>query len=212
MKMRKMMIVLVVTLAFLLAACAAGGVESEPTLESGGVTDEAPALNPATPDTDANYPAPGPASDEYPAPSGSELPDGYPELDVVPPSGTVDLGSLTPEAGENTTPQVAPAPGRPGGIGSPQLGVLMEAVRMNLSSEMAVPLDEVIVVSTEPVTWPNAALGCPQEGMAYAEVIVEGSIITLEAAGQQYTYHTGGTSSFVLCQDGEPISSGVVPR
>ena len=64
----------------------------------------------------------------------------------------------------------------------------------------------------EPVTWPNGGLGCPQEGMAYAEVLVGGSRVTLEADGQSYTYHTAGTTEYVLCVDGVPVANGTVPR
>jgi len=209
--MRKMIMLIMLALAALLAACAAGGAQGEPTLESDGSAEDSPALNPVgeEPSRDEEYPAP----DSYPEPAAeSELPTGYPESGVVSPSGEVDLGRLTPDVNENGTPQVAPAPGRPGLTGSPQLGVLMEAVRLNLSTEIDVPLGEITIVSAEPMTWPNAALGCPQEGMAYAEVLVEGALITLEAAGQQYTYHTGGTGNFVLCQDGEPVATGVAPQ
>ncbi|WP_374689884.1 hypothetical protein [Promineifilum sp.] len=204
--MRKLIMFVILALTVLLAACTASGTQGEPILESDGSADESPALNPVG---DGAYPVP----DSYPEPvAESDLPTGYPESGLVPPSGEVDLGSLTPEVNENTTPQVAPAPGRPGLTGSPQLGRLMEAVRLNLSTEMGLSLDQISIVSAEPMTWPNAALGCPQEGMAYAEVQVEGTIITLEAAGQQYTYHTGGTGNFVLCQGGEPIATGVVPQ
>lgn len=204
--MRKMIMLVMLVLAALLAACTASGTQGEATLGSDGSADESPALNPVG---DGAYPVP----DSYPEPvAESDLPTGYPESGLVPPSGEVDLGSLTPEVNENSTPHAAPAPGRPGLTGSPQLGRLMEAVRLNLSTEMGLSLDEIAILSTESMTWPNAALGCPQEGMAYAEVLVEGAIITLEAAGQQYTYHTGGTGSFVLCQDGQPVATGVVPQ
>lgn len=209
--MRKIIMLIILALAALPAACTAGGTAGEPTLGSDGGLEDSPALNPVIEEPVAGdeYPAP----DSYPGPAAeSELPVGYPESGVVSPSGEVDLGSLTPDVNENSTPQVAPAPGRPGLTGSPQLGILIEAVRLNLSTEIDVPLGEITIVSTAPMTWPNAALGCPQEGMAYAEVLVEGALITLEAAGQQYTYHTSGTDSFVLCQDGEPVATGAVPQ
>ena len=72
--------------------------------------------------------------------------------------------------------------------------------------------DAVSVVSTASVAWRNGGRGVPEEGMAYAEVMVEGSRITLEADGQTYTYHTSSGGEFVLCVDGQPVSRGVVPR
>ena len=122
----------------------------------------------------------------------------------------VDLGEVTPVAGD-PTPRVMPSPGRPGGP-TENMGGLMEAVVLNLTRHLDTQADAVSVVSTESVTWPNGGLGCPEEGMAYAEVMVEGSRITLEADGQTYTYHTSSGGEFVLCVDGQPVSRGVVPR
>jgi hypothetical protein len=48
--------------------------------------------------------------------------------------------------------------------------------------------------------------------MNYTQALVEGYLLTLEAAGQTYTYHTAGAHSFVLCQNGAPVSSGSVPQ
>jgi hypothetical protein len=75
-----------------------------------------------------------------------------------------------------------------------------------------VAIDQIRLVSTEPMVWPDGGLGCPAEGMSYIQVQVEGMLITLEAEGQTYTYHTDGTSNFVLCEDGVPVSGGTIPR
>jgi hypothetical protein len=209
-------------LVAMLAACAPA-VTGEPTVES--EPDETPtrggsALNPVPGDDSdmesgdtGGYPA---ASDSaasgYPAAGEASLLPGeaYPGSTLVAPV-EVDLSQLTPVAGD-PTPQVMPAPGRPGGDPPISQGLLLEAVTTNLSQQFNLPADSITVVSVEPVTWPNGGLGCPQEGMAYAEVMVEGSRVTLEAGGQTYTYHTAGTTEFVLCVDGVPAGSGTVPR
>lgn len=212
--MRQLMAMIGLLVAALLAACAPAG-SAEPTVNSepaAPTADSGPALNPA-PGSGASYPSAGEATDGYPA-AGPEsaLPDGYPDG----ASGTlvapveVDLSQLTPVAGD-TTPREAPAPGRPDTPAISQ-GLLLEAVTMSLSEQFGVPAESVTVVSVEPVTWPDAGLGCPQEGLAYAQVMVEGSRITLEAGGETYTYHTAGTSEFVLCIDGAPAAVGTVPR
>jgi len=197
-------------LVALLAACSAGG--SEPVLQDGDNDNGAPALNPA-PSGPETYPAgstPAP-DDAYPAaPVESGLPTGYPDLTVIAPSGSVDLGQLTPVAGD-PTPRVAPSPGRPTQPGGPQAGVLLEATITDLSALVEAYPSAIEVVSVEPIVWPDGGLGCPAEGMAYAQVPVEGSIITLRVVNDTYTYHTAG-SEYVLCQDGVRLSEGVVPR
>lgn len=220
--MRKLLAMIGLLLAAVLAACAPA-VTGEPTVEN--ESEETPGSGGS-----ALNPAPGVDSDDalgsegsYPAASDSAV-GGYPGLDeasLLPeeayPGGTlvapveVDLSQLTPVAGD-ATPQVMPSPGRPGGSPPIGQGLLLEAVMLNLSRQFDIPADAITVVSVEPVTWPNGGLGCPQEGMAYAEVLVEGSRITLAADGQSYTYHTAGTTEFVLCVDGVPASSGRVLR
>lgn len=220
--MRKLIALIGLLLAAVLAACAPA-VTGEPTIES------EPEETPGSSGSALN-PAPGADSDDasgsegsYPAASGSAV-SGYPGLDeasLLPeeayPGGAlvapveVDLSRLTPVAG-NATPQVMPAPGRPGGDPPVAQGLMLEAVTANLSRQFDLPAESIAVVSVEPVTWPNGGLGCPQEGMAYAEVMVEGSRITLEADGRTYTYHTAGTTEFVLCVDGVPAAGGSVPR
>lgn len=221
--MRKFLAMIGLLVVALLAACAPA-VTGEPTVES--ELDETPAggsaLNPA-PGDDSDNEAGSSDDSGYPAASDSAA-AGYPAADeasLLPeeayPSGTlvapveVDLSQITPVAGD-PTPQVMPAPGRPGGDPPIAQGLLLEAVTMNLSRQFDIPAGDITVVSVEPVTWPNGGLGCPQEGMAYAEVMVEGSRITLAAGEQTYTYHTAGTTEYVLCVDGVPAGSGTVPR
>jgi hypothetical protein len=203
--MRKLMILLLM-MAALSAAC----TPTETVVESDNDGGDSPALEPVTGESATAYPAPATESAAYPVePAEPVLPTGYPEMTVVAPSGEVDLGSLTPVT-PDLTPQVMPSPGRPDATVSPELTPLLEAVARDLNAQTDAPIDEIRLISTEPMVWPNGGLGCPAEGMAYAEVPVEGFLLTLEAAGQTYTYHTAGAREFVLCQNGTPVSSGSV--
>jgi hypothetical protein len=60
------------------------------------------------------------------------------------------------------------------------------------------------VVSSEEVTWRDASLGCPQPGMNYAQMLTNGTRIVLEAAGQQYNYHSGSHGAPFLCANPQP--------
>lgn len=70
----------------------------------------------------------------------------------------------------------------------------------DLAKQTGVPADQITVVSVDPMEWPDTSLGCPQEGMMYAQVITPGYLIVLETQGQQYEYHTDQGTNVVLCQ------------
>ncbi len=78
----------------------------------------------------------------------------------------------------------------------------------------AVEPEQITVVSAEAVVWPDASLGCPQPGMRYAQVPVDGALIQLEAAGRVYPYHTGGNQvePFLCEQTGKPPRVTPDPR
>ena len=67
------------------------------------------------------------------------------------------------------------------------------AARLDVDPAEITPLSGVLVV------WSDSALGCPQPGMQYAQVPVDGSVIELGAGGRAYRYHTGGSTTPFLC-------------
>lgn len=67
---------------------------------------------------------------------------------------------------------------------------LIEKAKQDLADRLATDADSIAVVSREHVQWPDASLGNPQPGMAYAQVVTPGFRLILEAAGQTYEYHT----------------------
>jgi hypothetical protein len=49
----------------------------------------------------------------------------------------------------------------------------------------------VKIASVEQVEWPDSALGNPEEGVMYAQVITPGFKLVLKAGETEYIYHTG---------------------
>jgi hypothetical protein len=47
-------------------------------------------------------------------------------------------------------------------------------------------------------------LGCPQKGMAYAEVLTPGYLILLEYGGTTYEYHASQGGTVVTCKNPSP--------
>lgn len=76
----------------------------------------------------------------------------------------------------------------------------LAAAIADLSQRLNVPASDISLVSMEAKEWSDASLGCPQEGMMYAQVITPGYLIILTAQGQQYPYHTDTKTNVVLCQ------------
>ncbi|OGG17024.1 hypothetical protein A3D77_03805 [Candidatus Gottesmanbacteria bacterium RIFCSPHIGHO2_02_FULL_39_11] len=54
------------------------------------------------------------------------------------------------------------------------------------------------IVSIEEVQWRDTSLGCPKEGMMYAQVITPGYKIHMELNGTGYIYHAG-LNQVILC-------------
>jgi hypothetical protein len=85
-------------------------------------------------------------------------------------------------------------------VPEPTEDTTVAAATTYLARSLEVAPDEVEVLSVEAVTWRDASLGCPREGMAYAQVLTPGYRVVLEAAGQRYELHTDeGGQSIVVC-------------
>jgi len=68
----------------------------------------------------------------------------------------------------------------------------------DMAENLNVQPEQVTVVALEEVTWPDASLGLPEPGKMYAQVLVPGYRVTLEAVGRRFEYHTDRTSRVVL--------------
>lgn len=62
--------------------------------------------------------------------------------------------------------------------------------KKDLAARLKVPMASISVIGVEAVNWSDTSLGCPEEGMAYAQVITPGYKIILFAKGKQYEYHS----------------------
>ncbi len=92
-----------------------------------------------------------------------------------------------------------------------QPGATPERARLILAGWLDLPPASVLVVSSEPVDWPDTALGCPEPGMAYAQVVTPGFRITLEADGETYLVHTDLTRQAVVCTQAGAPAFPVIP-
>jgi len=83
--------------------------------------------------------------------------------------------------------------------GSQVMQPMIEQIRADAAQRAGVAVADVKVLTVESVTWPDGSLGCPEPGMMYTQALVRGYRIRVDAAGTPMSYHTGATSTFVLC-------------
>ena len=72
---------------------------------------------------------------------------------------------------------------------SSRSNVTVRAAINDLATKLKIAPEKIQVVSVEEVDWPDTSMGCPQPGMFYAQVIVQGYRIVLAAEGKQVVYH-----------------------
>lgn len=82
----------------------------------------------------------------------------------------------------------------------PQTAALVQGARADLAQRQAVAIDAVEVVEVRSVTWPDPGLGCPQPGVGYKQVPVDGLLIRLRVGGTVFNYHSGGRKAPFLCE------------
>ncbi len=112
-------------------------------------------------------------------------------------SPVTDMPSDTPSdpdsASDSPTDGASPGPGEG------------PAVAMNdLAKRLGVDASDVSVLSAEEVTWSDASIGCPEPGKMYAQMLVSGSLIVLEADGKQYEYHAAAGKAPFYCEKPQP--------
>jgi hypothetical protein len=91
---------------------------------------------------------------------------------------------------------------RPGSAG-PQPGQV-DIAKRDLAERLSISTGQINVVEVREVTWRDGSIGCPQPGMLYKQVLVNGSLIVLEAEGTRYEYHSGAGRDPFYCAQPEP--------
>jgi hypothetical protein len=89
--------------------------------------------------------------------------------------------SATPPAATSPAPTVTPI--------RVDLTPAQRAAMQALVEAITVPIDQVRLISTEAVQWPDGCLGIVRMGVMCSKEPVDGLRIILEANGQQYEFH-----------------------
>jgi hypothetical protein len=157
-------------------------VEAQSTPQSNPV--EAPEATATGLPTEISVPATEPANAAEPAATGLPAEIVMPESPVSPVAPSVAEPAVVPNQ------PAQPVPGSE---------ATLAAAIADLLKQTGIPADQISVDSVKAMEWPDASLGCPQEGMMYAQMITPGFLIVLTAQGQTYEYHTDQKATVVLC-------------
>lgn len=77
--------------------------------------------------------------------------------------------------------------------------VVPPALIAAIAADLGLDEDEVQVLIAEPRDWPDASLGCPEPGHAYADVITPGYLVVVQAGGEELEFHTDDRNAVVRC-------------
>ncbi len=120
-----------------------------------------------------------------------------------PGSGTAEPTASTPPpsgAGTGGTASATPSPGDSASLPDDLLTrPTVAAAIADLAQRQGVDPARVVVAAWKPVTWNDGSLGCPQEGMAYTQVQVDGQLLLLRVDTALFQYHARGGGPFAYC-------------
>ena len=116
------------------------------------------------------------------------------------PAATVPQPTEAPAA---TPSQPAASPGA--SVRPPE--ALVAAAQQRLAQHLGVPADSLMLQSVNKQEWPDGALGCPEPGKVYPQVIIPGFLLIFSNSGQTQTYkvHTAESEQqMILCENDQP--------
>jgi hypothetical protein len=110
--------------------------------------------------------------------------------------------TASPTLGQSNGASVAPPP------------ELVNTAQMQLALHLKASPAALSLQSANAKQWPDGALGCPQEGLAYPQVVTPGFLLIFTDAAQsvQYPVHTGPSAAqMLLCVSGQPVDLSIKP-
>jgi hypothetical protein len=111
----------------------------------------------------------------------------------------------TPTRTGSTQEQTTPFPTIPSEAGMQDL---INRAMTDLSQRLAISVNEIVLLEATSVVWPDGSLGCPQEGMQYAQVLTPGYLIRLQSGDQEYEYHASRGTTVIYCENPTPPVPG----
>jgi hypothetical protein len=126
---------------------------------------------------------------------------------ATPPSDPGGQGTALPPV-QPVYPEPVPTLG-PGTTGEvPE--ALLNTIKKDLSARTGADPASIEVVRAEAVVWNDGSLGCPQPGMEYTQMLVDGYWVVLQQGMKTFDYRASESGFFFLCE-GQRFPGPVVP-
>lgn len=103
----------------------------------------------------------------------------------------------TPDTTPDLTPDQTPGGPTPATVTLP--ASILDPILDDAAARSGVDRAELLVLRGEAVTWPDGGLGCPQPGVMYIQVLVDGYRVIVSADSQELDYRGDGRGNFRLC-------------
>lgn len=119
-------------------------------------------------------------------------------------AGSTPSGAM-PSASTAPTSQGTPTPSPSGSVGGQTIPPdlldrpAVESALDDAADRQSVSAGEVIVAAFTPVTWNDGSLGCPQKGMSYTQMTVEGELLILRVGTTLLQYHGRVGGPYTYC-------------
>ena len=113
------------------------------------------------------------------------------------------LGAPVDESGMPLGPEPELVTPAPLAVSDPGLADIIDVAIIDLATTLGVDSSgNVGIRSASSITWSDAALGCPQPGYAYAQVVTPGFLVVLVYQDQdrEYRYHSDLDGPPFLCE------------
>ena len=77
----------------------------------------------------------------------------------------------------------------------------IEAARREAAQRFNTTPDSLQVEDVESRQWPDRSLGCPRQGVLYAQILTPGYLIILSSGSRRFEYHADDRGMAVFCQE-----------
>jgi hypothetical protein len=107
-------------------------------------------------------------------------------------------GGTSPSPTGGGSPSASAPAGSPGGSDA-LLSEARDAILADLEARIGVDVSTAEIVSVEPATWPDGAMGCPRPGEVYIQVITSGYRVVVSFDGTLYDYRVSDAGAVRFC-------------
>ena len=119
-------------------------------------------------------------------------------------SGSTPTSAPDPAAGSSASPPPAAPSRSPALDGSPAAdaqSAAVDAARRDAAQRFNATPESFQIEDLESRQWPDRSLGCPRQGVLYAQILTPGYLIVLSSGSRRFEYHADDRGMAVFCQE-----------